>query len=85
MPKYTYHCSKCNFSYTISHGMNEIHDICKSCGTSESLNKIPTSFNFSKKIERNQKVGALVNETIEESKKDIEETKEALKARKHEH
>ena len=67
------------------HGLSEIHDVCKSCGNNKCLSKIPSSFNYSKKIQKENKVGTLVNETIEESKRDIEETKQGLKNRNHEH
>jgi len=83
MPKYTYHCSNCNASYTISHRLSEIHDICKSCGTEKTLNKIPVSFAYSKEIKKDSKVGSLVKEVIEDSKRDIAEAKEELKNRKH--
>ena len=72
-------------SYTISHRLNEIHDVCNSCGSDKCLNKIPVSFSYSKKIEKESAAGTLVKETIEESKKDIEEAKQSLKNRKHEH
>jgi hypothetical protein len=85
MPKYTYHCNKCEMTYVISHSINEIHDVCSSCGESKCLNKIPVSFNYSKKIERENKAGMLVKEVIEDSKKDIEEAKQNFKNRKHEH
>ena len=84
MPKYTYYCEKCNVSYTISHKINEIHDVCKSCGSEKNINKIPTSFNYSKKIEKNNQVGVLVNEAIEESKEIVEEAKLEFKKRTYE-
>jgi hypothetical protein len=85
MPKYTYYCNKCKISYTVVHRLNEIHDVCNSCGNDKCLSKIPVSFNYSKKNEKEATVGSLVKETIEESKRDIEEVKQNLKKRKHEH
>jgi len=63
--------------------MNEIHDVCNSCGNEKTLIKIPTSFNYSKAPQKEQRVGTLVNEVIEQSKKDIEEVKQELKDRTH--
>lgn len=83
MPKYTYCCNECKTSYTIVHRLSEIHDVCKSCGNDKCLSKIPSSFNYSKKIQKENKPGELVNETIEESKRDIEEVKQSLKRRTH--
>ena len=83
MPKYTYHCNACNASYSFSHRLNEIHEVCKSCGSEKTLNKIPVMFEYAKDIKKENKVGALVQEVIEDSKKDIEEAKQELKNRKH--
>lgn len=85
MPKYTYYCNKCKISYIMNHSLNEIHDVCNSCGSDKCLNKIPAMFNYSKKLEKENVAGALVKETIEDSKRDIEEAKQNLKNRKHEH
>ena len=85
MPKYTYYCNECKISYIISHRLNEIHEVCNSCGKDKCLNKIPSSFNYSKDVEKENLVGVLVKETIEESKRDIEEARQSLKKRKHEH
>jgi len=40
-------------------------------------------FEYAKDIKKENKVGALVQEVIEDSKKDIEEAKQELKNRKH--
>ena len=69
----------------MNHSLNEIHDVCNSCGSDKCLNKIPAMFNYSKKLEKENVAGALVKETIEDSKRDIEEAKQNLKNRKHEH
>jgi predicted nucleic acid-binding Zn ribbon protein len=84
MPKYTYHCSKCESSYTISHSLNEIHDVCRTCGGNKCLNKIPTSFNYSKKVKKDSKTGTLVKDAIEDSKRDVLEAQESLRSRKYE-
>jgi len=83
MPKYSYHCEKCNITYDKIHLMSEIHSVCDKCGEENSLNKIPTFFNMSKKINKKSKPGDLVNSTIEDSRRDIEEYKESLKGREY--
>ena len=40
MPKYSYHCEKCNITYDKIHLMSEIHSVCDKCGEENSLNKI---------------------------------------------
>jgi hypothetical protein len=84
MPKYTYFCSECKCSYALSHRLSEIHDVCRSCGSQKTLNKIPTSFAYSKMPDKNPQTGDLVKEFIEDSKGDIKEAKQELQGRKYE-
>ena len=84
MPKYTYFCKDCKFSYEVVHRISEIQSVCKSCGSDKGLNKVPTSFNFASPLQKNNKIGTLVNEVIEESKRDIEEAKTELRNREYE-
>jgi|TARA_R110002020_G_scaffold458648_1_gene676175 hypothetical protein len=84
MPKYTYHCDKCESTYSLVHSINEIHSLCNGCGEENSLNRIPVSFNLPKVKPKKAQVGAIVEDTIQDIKKDIAESKEQLKQRKYE-
>jgi DNA replicative helicase MCM subunit Mcm2 (Cdc46/Mcm family) len=84
MPKYTYHCLGCKSTYTMVHSLSEVHDVCTSCGVEKNLNKIPVTFNYNKVKKKKSQDGALLRDTIEESKQEIEEVKQELKRRKHE-
>ena len=41
MPKYVYHCNKCNSDFEIVHGMTERQDECVICSNSSCLRRIP--------------------------------------------
>ena len=84
MAKYTYCCNKCEAVYDISHSMSEIHDVCRNCGESGTLNKIPTSFNYSKAHVLKDSPGSVVKDVIENTKEEITQTKRGLKGRTHE-
>jgi len=58
--------------------------VCRSCGSEKTLNKIPTSFAYSKIPDKNPQTGDLVKEFIEDSKGDIKEAKQELQGRKYE-
>lgn len=84
MPRYSYTCTSCESTIEASHSIDERLSYCDSCGT-DTLKKnlsIPT-------IQKAQQVnnlterknGAIVNEKIEEFRKDLKEQKQQLKNR----
>ena len=84
MPSYSYTCTSCESTIEASHSSDERLSYCEACQTN-TLKKnlsIPT---ITKQQEpnnlTNRKNGAIVNEKIEEFRKDLKEQKEALKNR----
>jgi len=78
MPIYTYRCNKCEEEFRVSHSMTEKQEICELCESIGTLTRVPALFSNSK-IERKQKVGALVRDFINESKEDLKEQKKDLR------
>ena len=81
MPYYVYSCKNCEETLEIWHSMSEKKKDCPSCGSIDSLFKVPsfskTSFDSNKK----QKVGSVVDKYIEDTKRDVLKEKEDLKKR----
>ena len=80
MPRYNYHCKKCDEYFEINHSMTESLESCISCN-SLAFRRIPSIPTYITKInkEKNNKVGALVEEYIEKNKKSVKEEKESLR------
>jgi len=77
MPKYAYRCSSCDKSYEIVHGMSEEIDNTCECGEEETLVRVPSaSFTFISKREKGgNKVGSVVNESIQSARQELKEQK----------
>ena len=79
MPKYSYKCIQCDFSFVTRHGIKETCESCPKCG------KVPerqVSKVFIKKettSTNNHKVGDLTKQMIEENKEVLKEFQESLK------
>ena len=76
MPKYSYRCDACDSHYEIWHGMTEEHDQCEICNSS-SVIRIPSLLG-DVYIANHDKVGDVVNRTIEETREEIKEYKKKL-------
>lgn len=75
MPKYVYKCKECEFILETIHSMSERLTYCDNCDTIDGLVKVPLS--FAVKFDDN-KVGKVVDEHIEEAKREVEEEKRRL-------
>lgn len=76
MPKYTYFCDQCEEHFLITHGMTEEAEPCE-CG--ETLRKLPSVPLALKAKKSKNKVGDVVESSIEEFREDLkEQRKEAL-------
>ncbi len=85
MPKYTYRCNKCEVVVEIRHMMDEICEDCEKCSSKKTLKKIPSIPLIMKKItQKKSKTGEITNDFIEESRKELEEEKTALKGKEYE-
>ena len=84
MPRYIYKCEKCEIIFETSHGYKKDPPPCFECNKTEFLKKqLTTPISLVKKNSgKNRKsVGSVVNETIEETREDINKEKEAMKKR----
>ena len=78
MPKYNYKCNKCGEINTFFHSMGEKKETCERCKAEGSLTRIPSNFMlFQEKKE--QKVGSIVKQSIEDFREDLKDEKEKLK------
>lgn len=78
MPRYVYHCEKCDNTYEYYHGMKEKKTHCESCNE-ETLLKIPV-FSGKVKKENKQKIGSIVENYIEETREEIRREKDKFKS-----
>ena len=79
MPKYSYRCTLCEAILEVFHSMSETREECEKCGNQSSLQKMPSNFSLVSNIKEDKKTGALVKESIEEFRQDLEEEKRKLK------
>jgi len=71
MPRYTYHCEECDEYIEVSHSMTERPELECECKTLlVRVLSVPLSLKV-KKVD--DKVGAVVESSIEEFKKDLKE------------
>lgn len=79
MPKYAYKCAACNDHFEAFHLMSEVLKDCNKCGEKCSLKKV-ISFPINvQKNNKEQKVGEVVKQHIEEAKEDIKKEKKKLR------
>jgi hypothetical protein len=76
MPRYVYHCEKCDQIFEYYHSISEKKTECESCNE-QSLLKIPY-FSGTVKKESTQKVGSIVEAYIEEAREEIKREKKQL-------
>tara|TARA_B100001094_G_C17915046_1_gene663113 strand:+ start:388 stop:642 length:255 start_codon:yes stop_codon:yes gene_type:complete len=77
LPRYIYRCDVCGDSFEISHSISEKLTDCE-CGEEGSLKRIPSlPFRASIKINK-QKAGEVVKEFIEDTRKQIDQTKKEM-------
>ena len=77
MPRYLYHCEKCESNFEYYHSMSEKKSECEIC-KQQTLLKVPV-FGGNIKKETKQKVGAIVDNYIEETREEIRKEKDKLK------
>ena len=85
MPKYDYHCEKCNFVFQFRHEISEKLEKHPNCKEEKcDLRRVPSFFRlfipFQKKA--NRKPGELVKKHIEEAKEELKQQKEESKKEK---
>jgi len=85
MPKYVYKCDECNNLFEVIHSFGESIETCSQvnskskCSPDSTVERVPQFINLVKKQEKEVQVGQVVNEHIEEAKKEVEEYKKEMK------
>ena len=67
MPRYKYYCQDCDTNFLVFHSMSEDQEECVQC-LGNNITKSVTSPSYIEKKNVQQKVGALTNKHIEESR-----------------
>jgi len=81
MPKYVYHCSKCDGNFETVHGMTERQDYCEICSSSSCLRRIPqmpnikTSNYDDTNWDQHKTAGSRVREAIKENAEILKQQK----------
>lgn len=83
MPRYTYQCSNCDIVYETVHSMKECLTDCNICEEQETLVRIPAIAYISTGADltdpSGRKVGALVQQHIQEAKQELKDDKAKLR------
>ena len=79
MPRYTYQCSNCEIVFETVHSMKECLTDCSLCEKQEALVRIPAityiNTGTNSTAPSGRKVGDLVQEHIQEAKRDLKDDK----------
>ncbi len=84
MPKYAYHCNKCDSNFEATHRIAKVLEICEICDASDFLVRVPSSIflaNKTPQFDGENKPGEVVKQTIEEAKRDLIADQNRLKER----
>jgi putative FmdB family regulatory protein len=81
MPRYTYRCDECEEVFEVNHSMSIKLKDCELCESVDTLTRVPSSTFITTTIatKDNKKVGDVVKDHIEESKKDLKVEQRRLK------
>jgi putative FmdB family regulatory protein len=77
MPRYTYHCEKCDSIFEYYHSISEKKIECEVC-KEQTLLKLPY-FSGTIKKENIQKIGSIVESYIKETREEIKREQQELK------
>ena len=77
MPRYSYRCNNCEFSFDVWHSIKEQLKNCDQCDSENVLERIPATVRI-KSQKAEAPVGATVKEFIEETRKEVLLEKEQL-------
>jgi len=79
VPKYTYRCKECDYTFEAVHGMFTKLRNCDECSTDGTLFRVPSTTYFTKSdTSTEKKTGELVKEFIGDAKKEVEEQKREM-------
>ena len=84
MPAYIYECEECKYRFESYHSMNESLKNCEKCGGNETLNKVPQLLtSYSRQKTERESAGERVEKAIEDNRKLLLDSKNALKDREY--
>ena len=75
MPRYVYHCSKCDQHFQVWHGMKETHELCQLCNSTGYLMKVPQMPSVKIDKTSNNSVGTLTKDYIKENQELLDDMK----------
>ena len=80
MPRYVYRCGECEEVFEKTHSMKIKLEDCEFCESENSLIRVPSSTFITTSVvtKDNKKVGDVVKDHIEESKKDLKHEQRRL-------
>lgn len=78
MPHYIYVCDSCEEQQELFHSFDEDIKDCGLCGAEDSMTRLPS---FRKATSPTQKTGQVVNEFIEQAKRDLQIEKDNKRKR----
>jgi putative FmdB family regulatory protein len=88
MPIYVYFCEECGKELKALHSIKEKYTSCQEiedCDIKGQLKRLPSNFSAQyKKQEKEQKVGSLVKDFIEETREELKGEKETLRNQEYE-
>ena len=87
MPIYVYFCEECGKELKALHSIKEKYTNCQEiedCDINGKIKRLPSNFSTQyKKQEKENKVGTVVKDFIEESREELKSEKETLRSQEH--
>ena len=85
MPRYVYRCDSCGEYFQVRHGMSDTQESCEMCNESGFLVRVPQMPIIKKETQhRNQSVGKLTNNAIEENRELLSKMKKEARSQVYE-
>ena len=83
MPTYIYCCSKCDFTIEYFHSYKVKKTTCEKCGEEALEKMLNTPISIKKSLQQGpSKPGEVIEKTIQDTKREMEKSKQELKRRK---
>ncbi len=80
MPLYCYRCQDCSHEFEVRHSMSFEDQKCEECN-SINVFKVPSLGQVKKVLKTPGKAGKIVNQYIEDMKKEVKQEKRSLRSR----
>ena len=83
MPRYVYHCKKCEGHFQIWHGMKETQESCQLCNESGLLCRVPQMPIIKTEDVQSSKAGSVTKEYIEKNQELLRDMKKEARGSTH--